>query len=95
MYSELHEFYKNFIIENIIYDITWKVGSNADFGGMTYAYIKEIDLYLYDMSTLTGELEYIVSKRTDNGNEIEYNDLFCFDTEIDHISLLIDFINKI
>jgi hypothetical protein len=47
------------------------------------------------MSTLTGELEYIVSKRTDNGNEIEYNDLFVFKTETDHISLLIDFINKI
>ena len=95
MYSELHEFYSHFIIENIIYDITWKVGSNGDFGGMTYAYIKEIDLYLYDMSTLTGELEYIVSKRTDNGNEIEYNDLFVFDTETMHIKTLIDFINKI
>jgi hypothetical protein len=47
------------------------------------------------MSTLTGELEYIVSKRTDNGNEIEYNDLFVFKTETMHIKTLIDFIDKI
>jgi hypothetical protein len=94
MYSELHEFYRQFIFDNCYKQIKWVDGGNADFGGLIYAYLGN-DIYLYDISTIDNELHYIVTIRTEINEEVSHNDLFCFDTKTDHIGLLIDFINKI
>jgi len=96
MYRELHEFYRNFIIENSYKELKFQDGSNADFGGMLYAYIGN-NIYLYDINSIDNNLHYVVSERILNEDRetIEHNDLFTFDTETMHISLLIDFINNI
>ena len=94
MYSELHEFYRQFIINNSYKSIIWRDGGNADFGGLMYAYLGN-DVYLYDISYIDNSLHFVVTIRTQIGEEVTHKDLFTFDTETDHISTLINFINKI
>lgn len=61
---------------------------------MIYAYLGN-DIYIYDINSIENDCKFEVYKRIDNGEDLESIELFSFDTETDHISKLIDYINNL